>query len=157
MIIDSEKTEELSQRLSEKRVVFADGTFDLFHLGHVESFKNLHNFGDVVVVGVMSDEWVKAIKGEKRPVFSEKERVELVDSIRYVDYTILLKNSVTGERMPTSVFIKKLRPTVFVSIDPVWEARREEFKDFGVELNIIPRTHESSTTSLLTRIRQAFE
>lgn len=126
MIIDSAKIEELSQRLSGKRVVFADGTFDLFHLGHVESFKNLHTFGDVAVVGVMSDEWVKAKKDKNRPVLSEKERLELVDSIRYVDYATLLKDSDTGERIPTSVFIKRLRPSVFVSIDPAWETRRED-------------------------------
>lgn len=137
--------------------MFADGTFDLFHLGHVESFKNLHSFGDVVVVGVMSDEWVKTKKGEKRPILSEKERLELVDSIRYADYSTLLKDSVTGMRIATSALVKELRPTIFVSIDQNWEARRAEFETLGIELKIIPRTHESSTTNLINRIKRAFE
>ena len=157
MIIDSNKIGELREKLQGQKVVFADGTFDLFHLGHVESFKNLHNFGKVVVVGIMSDEWVKAKKGKKRPVLSEKERLELVDSIRYVDYSVLLKDLVTGERISTSAFIKKLQPSVFVSIDPVWEERRREFENLGIELKVIARTHESSTTTLLARIRKAFE
>lgn len=157
MIVDSRKIGELRLQLAGKRIVFADGTFDLFHLGHVESFKNLHTFGDVVVVGVMSDEWVKVKKGEKRPVLSEKERLELVDSIRYVDYAILLKDSVTGMRIATSALVKELQPSVFVSIDQSWEARRDEFEALGIELQIIPRTHESSTTNLLARLRQVFE
>lgn len=156
MIIAANVVEQLRSQLEGKRVVFADGTFDLFHLGHVESFRNLRTFGEVVVIGVMSDEWVKSKKGEKRPILPEEERLELVDSIRYVDYTVLLKDECTGKRIPTSVLITKLQPAVFVSIDRNWESRHEELQSLGVELKIIPRTHESSTTKLLARIQRSF-
>ena len=156
MIISAADLKNIRKRLTGKRVVFADGTFDLFHLGHVASFKNLRNFGDVLIISVMSDEWVKSKKGGNRPVLSEIERLELVDSIRYVDYTILAKNGETNQRIPTSQLLRKLIPDVFVSIDPAWEKRRGEFKEIGIELHIIPRTHESSTTKLLERIRRAW-
>jgi rfaE bifunctional protein nucleotidyltransferase chain/domain len=157
MIINAEKIEELRQSHSGRRIVFTDGAFDLLHLGHIQALKNLRNFGDVIVVGVMSDAWVKAKKGEPRPILLEKERLELIDSIRYVDYSVLLKDLATGDRIPTSVLLKKLRPCVFVSIDPIWEVRREEFENLGIKLEIVPRTNESSTTNLLARIRKVIK
>src|SRR5258708_3069780 len=96
MIIKSSDLANLRSAHASKKIVFADGTFDLFHLGYVESFKNLRSFGDIVVVSVMSDEWVKSKKGSNRPILSEEERLELVDSIRYVDYALLGKDISSG-------------------------------------------------------------
>ena len=154
MVINPLELEELRNKFSDKRIIFADGTFDLFHLGHVRSFRNLRTLGDIVVVAVLSDEWVKAKKGGKRPILSEEERVELVDSMRDVDYTILASKD--GQRTPTSQLLKSLRPNIFVSIDPVWEDRRSEIEALGIELQIIPRVHESSTTNLIERIRKVW-
>lgn len=156
MKIKAEDLSHLRESKAGSRIVFADGTFDLFHLGHVESFKNLGQYGDVVVVGVLSDEWVKTKKGDKRPVLSEEERIELVDSIRYVDYTVLAKDAETGRRIRISQILKQLRPDVFITIGESWKEREKEINRLRIQLKVIPRTHESSTTRLIERIRQTF-
>lgn len=140
----------------DKKIVFADGTFDLFHLGHVEAFKKLREYGDIVVVAVLSDEWVKFRKGEQRPVMSQAERLTLVDSIRHVDYSILAFDTAKDERIRISSLIRELRPDVFVTVDARWEDRAESFAELGVELKVVPRIVESSTTNLLARIKNAF-
>ena len=97
---------------------------------------------------------MKAKKGKKRPVLSEEERVGLVDSIRYVDYTVLASKE--GQRIPTSQLLKSLKPNIFVTVDSSWENRREEIEGLGIELRIIPRVDESSTTELIERIRRTW-
>lgn len=140
-----------------KRIVFADGTFDLFHIGHVEAFRKLREFGDIVVVAVLSDEWVRFRKGENRPVLSQEERLTLVDSIRYVDHSILAFDAEKQERIRISSIIRELRPDVFVTVDSSWEDRHESFEELGVELKVVPRIVESSTTNLLARIKRAYD
>lgn len=140
----------LRLKYKNKRIVFADGTFDLFHLGHVAAIKNLHTYGDLVVVGVLCDEWVKMNKGDKRPILNEKERVTLVDSLKFTDYVVLQKD--VSKRIKTTQILEKLKPDVFVSLDKSWNSKKSFFKEIGVELKIVKRINSFSTTKLLERI-----
>src|ERR687889_2370337 len=67
------------------RVVFANGCFDLLHVGHVRYLEAARALGDLLVVGVNSDEQVRRLKGEGRPAVPERERAEVVASLRAVD------------------------------------------------------------------------
>jgi rfaE bifunctional protein nucleotidyltransferase chain/domain len=67
------------------RVVFANGCFDVLHVGHVRYLEAARALGDLLVVGVNSDEQVQRLKGEGRPFVSERERAEVVASLRAVD------------------------------------------------------------------------
>src|SRR5919112_4502136 len=68
------------------RVVFANGCFDILHVGHVRYLEGARALGDLLVVGINSDEQVRALKGEGRPLVPERERAELVAALRAVDY-----------------------------------------------------------------------
>jgi D-beta-D-heptose 7-phosphate kinase/D-beta-D-heptose 1-phosphate adenosyltransferase len=96
MIIDHTDLTKLRKDNANKKIVFCDGTFDLLHPAHAEHLKSLRAYGDVLVVGVMSDVWVKMRKGEGRPIMDQTERLALVDAIRYVDYTVLLYDAASG-------------------------------------------------------------
>lgn len=157
VIVSYQELADIRAQNPDQRIVFADGTFDLFHLGHVEAFKKLREFGDIVVVAVLSDEWVRFRKGEQRPVMSQEERLTLVDSIRYVDYSLIAYDEERRERIRISSLIGQLKPDVFVTVDPRWESRHDEFESLGVELKVVPRIVESSTTDLLARIKLAFQ
>src|ERR687893_2120086 len=67
------------------RVVFANGCFDLLHVGHVRYLEAARALGDLLVVGVNADEQVRRLKGEGRPLVPERERAEVVASLRAVD------------------------------------------------------------------------
>jgi glycerol-3-phosphate cytidylyltransferase len=71
----------------EKRIGFTQGTFDMFHIGHLNLLKNARRQCDYLIVGVNTDELVESYKG-KSTIVPFEERIAIVDSIRYVDETI---------------------------------------------------------------------
>jgi D-beta-D-heptose 7-phosphate kinase/D-beta-D-heptose 1-phosphate adenosyltransferase len=71
------------------RVVFTNGCFDILHVGHVRYLTAARSKGDILVVGLNSDQSVRQIKGEKRPVVPENQRAEVLAGLRCVDYVIL--------------------------------------------------------------------
>src|SRR3954469_2134306 len=79
------------------RIVFANGCFDLLHVGHVRYLEGAKALGDLLVVGVNSDEQVRAQKGEGRPFMPERERAEIIASIRAVDFVTVFTEPTVGQ------------------------------------------------------------
>jgi len=75
--------------LDNKNLTICSGWFDLFHIGHLNFLKNAKAQGNRLCVIVMNDNDGKVIKGNNRPIINEYQRLEIIDSIKYVDYTIL--------------------------------------------------------------------
>src|SRR5512143_3795617 len=71
------------------RVVFGNGCFDLIHVGHVRYLQGARALGDLLVVGINSDDSVRALKGPGRPLQSQDERIEMIASLECVDYVVL--------------------------------------------------------------------
>jgi len=90
------KRRELSELLAElahhraagKRLVFTNGCFDLIHLGHVKYFQFAKEQGDLLVVGVNTDKSIKRLKGEKRPIMSEEDRIGVLEELESIDYLV---------------------------------------------------------------------
>ena len=80
---------ELQQR--GKVVVFANGCFDLLHVGHVRYLEGARQLGDVLVVGLNSDDSVRGLKGSQRPLMPENERAEILGAFSCVDYIVIFK------------------------------------------------------------------
>jgi D-glycero-beta-D-manno-heptose 1-phosphate adenylyltransferase len=83
------RLEDLPKLLAGKRVVLANGCFDILHVGHVRYLEGARALGDVLVVALNSDASVKSIKGQGRPILNESERVALVSALRAVDYIVV--------------------------------------------------------------------
>ena len=81
--------EELPELLKGRRVVLANGCFDILHVGHLRYLQGARALGDVLVAAVNSDKSVRAIKGEGRPIMNEQERVALVSALTPVDHVIV--------------------------------------------------------------------
>lgn len=90
-------------------VVLTSGTWDLFHVGHAQYLEKAKKLGDILIVGVDSDEKVKKRKGPHRPIVPEEERVQILSHIRHVD-VISLKHS----KDPADNLIKKVKPDILV-------------------------------------------
>lgn len=108
-IVDFEKIKELlSQKHSGQKIVFTNGCFDLIHTGHSTYLKEAKALGDVLVVGINSDESVARLKGPLRPIQSENERAQLLADLKPVDYVCVF-NEDTPERL-----IQQVEPDVLV-------------------------------------------
>lgn len=91
-ILEITKLTRLSQKLKRdnKKVVLVGGCFDVLHPGHVNFLEKAKRVGDVLVILLESDQKIKKLKGDKRPVHNQAERAEVLSSIKFVDYIVLL-------------------------------------------------------------------
>lgn len=78
---------ELAKRTS-KKIVFTNGVFDIIHPGHIELFQFAKSCGDIVIVGINTDDSIRRLKGDTRPIFPLAERMEILEAIEFVDYII---------------------------------------------------------------------
>ena len=110
MVIERERLAELlaSQQEREQRIVFTNGVFDLLHLGHLRYLRQARRLGDLLVVGVNSDESTRQLKGSHRPLVPEAERAELLAALDCVDYV-----TVFAERTAEAT-LSLLQPEVYV-------------------------------------------
>ena len=105
-IINTKKLSFLRKKNRKKKVVLAHGVFDILHLGHINYFKEAKSFGDVLVVSVTSDQYVK--KGLNRPYFKHDLRMKLLSELSIIDYVVL-------SDAPSSIdIIKSLKPNFYV-------------------------------------------
>jgi len=83
------RVEELRELLQGKKVVLANGCFDILHVGHLRYLQAARALGDALVVAVNSDRSVRAIKDQGRPILNENERVALVEALECVDFIVV--------------------------------------------------------------------
>ncbi|MEP7133021.1 MAG: D-glycero-beta-D-manno-heptose 1-phosphate adenylyltransferase [Acidobacteriota bacterium] len=149
--------EELSARIDAhrkagRRIVFANGAFDLLHAGHVRYLQGAREEGDVLVVAVNSDASVRRAKGAGRPIVPENERAEIVAALRSVDAVILF-----DEDSPADL-IAALRPEVHAKgtdYTPETVPERQVVAAYGGRTVVVGDPKDHATTALLHRIRAA--
>ncbi len=137
-------------RAEKKQVVLTNGCFDLLHIGHLRYLEKARQLGDLLVVGVNSDESVRALKGAERPILPESARAELVAGLECVDYVVLFSE-------PNAVnLVEMVRPTYYVKGGDYAEADLPEaeavLKHEGFVV-ILPYEGGYSTTQIVERIR----
>ena len=138
-----------SARESGARIVFANGCFDVVHVGHVRYLAGARELGDVLVVGVNSDEQVAIQKGEGRPVLPATERAEMVAAIESVTYVTIFEEP-TVEQL-----LLALKPDVHAkgtdyTIETVPE--RDVVRSYGGEVAIVGDPKDHSTSAIIARL-----
>jgi choline-phosphate cytidylyltransferase len=128
------------------RTVITFGTYDVFHVGHLRILERAAELGDRLVVGVSADALNISKKG-RAPVFSESERLAIVNAIKGVD-EVFVEESLELKRH----YLEKYAADVLVMGDD-WEGRFDEMKDI-CEVVYLPRTPAISTTALIEKISQ---
>ena len=133
-----------------KKVVFTNGCFDLVHPGHIRSLETARALGDVLIVGINSDESVRTLKGAGRPVIPQQERAEILANLECVDAVVIF-----DELTPQSV-VAKLLPDVLVKGGD-WPGNqivgREEVEAAGGKVVLVEVVPGYSTTDILNKIR----
>ena len=129
-----------------KRIVFTNGCFDLLHKGHIDLLNKASTYGDILIVGLNSDNSIKTLKGQERPIENEIIRSKKLLEISTVDFVIIF-NSETPKDL-----IIKIMPDVLVkggdySIDDI--VGSNEVISSGGKVKIVPITKGFSTTSII--------
>ncbi len=134
-------------------VVWTNGCFDLLHLGHVRGLEEARALGDVLVVGVNDDAGVTSLKGEGRPILPVEERAAILAALEAVDHVVVF------EELTPEAPLERLKPDVHVKGEdyqppngkPIPEL--EVVQSYGGEVRFIPLVPGSSTTDIVSRIR----
>jgi len=126
--------------------IFTNGCFDILHAGHVDYLRFAKSKGDKLVVGVNSDESVRRLKGDGRPVNSLVQRLEVLKSLDFVDYVVPF-----GEDTPLEL-ITVLRPEVLVKGKPYTGLGDVVGSDIAGEVFIAPTIYDSSSSALVEYI-----
>lgn len=136
-----------------RRIIFTNGCFDLLHVGHLRYLQQARALGDVLVVGVNTDEGVRRLnKGPERPLVPEDERAELLAGLECVDYVTLF-----GEPTPEET-LRALQPHVHVKGGDYRAEKLPEaalVRSYGGEVVIMPLVPGRSTSDLVRRIRNS--
>lgn len=141
------------RRLAGERVAFTNGSFDLFHVGHLRSLEQARALADLLVVGLNSDASVRAYKSPDRPVLPQAERAALLAGLACVDYVVVFDEP-TAERL-----VAEIRPDIYVkgadyATKPIPEANI--VREHGGRVELIPLEAGRSTSGLIDEIVRRF-
>jgi rfaE bifunctional protein nucleotidyltransferase chain/domain len=136
-------------RADHRQTVLTNGCYDLLHVGHLHTFRQAKQMGDILVVGINSDRSIRSIKGPGRPLVPEESRAELVAALEPVDFVTIFTESTAVN------LITVLKPAVYVKGG---DYRRENLPEsevlrkYDIDCRFIPMVPGYSTTELVRRI-----
>jgi len=131
---------------NEKKIVFTNGCFDILHIGHVKYLEAAKNHGDILILGLNSDQSIGIIKGKNRPINNQDDRANILAALKVVDYLVVF-----DEETPLKL-IELIKPDVLVKGGD-YEDKQIVGEEIAKELIIIPFIKGKSTTSIIERIK----
>jgi glycerol-3-phosphate cytidylyltransferase len=155
-IIEREKIADLVAKLRAegKRIVFTNGCFDILHLGHIRYLREAKSRGDILIVGLNSDESVRKIKGETRPIMGEEERAEILASLEMVDFVVIFEETVPDE------LIRLIKPDIHIKggdyKSPEELPEAELVRSLGGEVIIVEGVEGKSTSNIIKTILKKY-
>jgi rfaE bifunctional protein nucleotidyltransferase chain/domain len=132
-----------------KKIVLVGGCFDILHYGHINFLKQAKSHGDWLVVALESDENVRRMKGDTRPIHTQAQRKEMIEALSFVDEVIALP-TMHGDRDYYEL-VRKIKPTVIAVTerDTLIVKKKEQAEEIGATLVEIPKIHTPSTSQLV--------
>jgi rfaE bifunctional protein nucleotidyltransferase chain/domain len=152
ILLEADLAHELAQeRQAGKKIAWANGVFDVLHVGHIRYLQDAARVADVLVVGVNGDASVRMLKGEGRPLMPAIERAELISAIRGVSYVTIFE-----EKSPARL-LQALQPDfqckgTDYTADSVPEA--DVVRAYGGQVVIVGDPKDHSTTELLAKMKK---
>ncbi len=154
-VASPDRAVELAERFCAegKRIVFANGCFDVLHGGHVSYLADAAAHGDVLFVGVNSDLSEQGLKGPSRPIYRQDERLEILDAIRFVDVLILFDEP-TCENL-----LRTLRPHAHAKgtdYTPDTVPEREVARELGIDVIIAGPPKENASRGVIATVAERY-
>ena len=145
-------TNELNELKSQgKRIIFTNGCFDILHLGHVSYLKQAKELGDILVLALNTDDSVKKLKGDSRPINNQQDRALVINELKSIDYVTFF-----SEDTPYNI-IKTLKPNIIAKggdYSPEQVVGKDIVERYGGKVEIIPFVEGKSTTNIVNRMRE---
>ncbi|MDR0351491.1 MAG: adenylyltransferase/cytidyltransferase family protein [Puniceicoccales bacterium] len=137
-------------------VVLTNGCFDFLHVGHILSLESAKKFGDQLWVALNSDDSIKMIKGDNRPILMAEERAYMLAALECVDGVFLFDGITLAEEL------NLFRPDVYVkssdySIDTLNEDEKAVLIDIGAKIEFTEYLDGISTTKIIDRIKKSYQ
>jgi len=139
-------------RFKDQKIVFTNGCFDLLHLGHIDYLSKAKDLGDVLIIGVNTDDSVRRLKGKSRPITDENSRATIIASLQFVNAVVLFNEDTPYE------LIKQVQPDVLVKGS---DYKAEDIVGYdivkakGGEIVTIDYLEGYATTAILNKITEA--
>lgn len=127
------------------KTIFTNGVFDIIHSGHIDLLRTAKSLGSNLIVGINSDASTKRLKGKKRPINSEKDRYDVLKSIRYVDDVLIFHEDTPYE------LIKKVNPDIIVKGD---DYRICDVVGNDLARVVLIKHNGNSTTKIINNIKE---
>lgn len=158
-VVNIEKAVELAKRVHEqgKSIVLAGGCFDILHIGHVKFLQEAKKRGDFLFVLLESDETIRKIKGEGRPINLQEDRAKVLAALEVVDYVILLPRLKTNQEYDG--LISQLKPDTIATTkgDPYRIHKERQAKLINIEvIDVIDKISNQSTTRLFKLLKEDY-
>jgi D-beta-D-heptose 7-phosphate kinase/D-beta-D-heptose 1-phosphate adenosyltransferase len=137
-----------------RKIVFTNGCFDLIHLGHVKYFQFAKKQGDILVVAVNTDDSIRRLKGPKRPVVNELDRVGVLEELESIDYLIRFDDDTPLK------LIESIKPDVLVKGEDYSKSQvvgADFVESCGGRVALAPLVNGRSTSSVIQRILEAYK
>ncbi|MFA4839266.1 MAG: D-glycero-beta-D-manno-heptose 1-phosphate adenylyltransferase [Candidatus Neomarinimicrobiota bacterium] len=134
-----------------KIVAFTNGCFDILHVGHADLLEKAKSLGDVLIVGVNSDESVRRLKGGNRPINSETDRAEMLAALESVDFVVIFPEDTPAE------IIAEIRPQILVKGGDYHIGNivgRETVESDNGRVVVVPLREGKSTTKLIEIMKE---
>ncbi len=131
---------------NDKKIVFTNGCFDILHIGHVKYLEKAKNFGDILILGLNSDNSTCRLKGKNRPINTQDDRAYILASLEVVDYVVIF-----NEDTPLDL-IKLIKPDVLVKGGD-YEDKEVVGQDIAKELILVQFIDAKSTSKTIKKIR----
>lgn len=148
MIVNLNTLKKIVSKLKQqnKKIVFTNGCFDIIHTGHIKLLKKAKNLGDVLIVGLNTDNSIKKLKGNSRPINSQNDRAAVLDSIKYVDYIVFF------DELTPYKLITELKPDIVVKGG---DYKTKDIVGWGIVPKIVKvrLVAGKSTTNIISRIK----
>lgn len=160
-IIKTEELAKIRKRHQNQKIIFCSGVFDLLHPGHIIFFETCKKYGQVLVVALATDKFIKAYKGKNRPILNENMRLKMVDSLKAVDYCLLVDITSDGNQYQflDDVF-SSLKPDLYILNNDVHDVdhRIPIIKKHKIKMKILgrdspPELEGISTTRIIEKIK----
>lgn len=137
------------------KIGYTCGVFDMFHVGHLNLLEKCKSMCDYLIVGVCNDDYVRNIK-HKEPVYSEQDRVRILEALKVVDRAELVTIEETSDKI---LAIEKFHFDVLFSGDDWkgserYQKTEEQFKKYGAFIEYFPYTQGISTTQIKEKIKK---
>jgi len=140
-------------RAAGRRIVFTNGCFDIIHLGHVEYFRFAKRQGEVLVVAVNTDASIQRLKGPRRPIIHEQDRLSVLEELESIDYLVTFDEDTPVE------LIRRIKPDVLVKGADYSKERVvgwDLVESYGGRVALAPLVDGRSTSAVIQRILSAY-